>query len=267
MRAGKILLKVMIAMLLLAGCAMSDGEKAEKLVETAMDHYKNKRYNSAKLLLDSVIFSYSGEKKIVRAAKELQKSVLRVEQEKNLQYLDSLLLIKEAAIVPVMKNFVVEDPGSSEPRYISKHQQAVRAFERCYLRLHTNKNGVMTLSSHYTGEHHIGHRVVKVKSGEQYCVTDSVGDGVYYHGFESDGISFESVRFANGADNGVVEFIADNYDRRLEVSLINERGRTYRYYMTETDRKAIRDVYELAMLQRELVQIKAQIRSVKTSLR
>ena len=247
-------------------CSIPREQQAEITFNEAIDAYMNRRYNTAKLLLDSVIFTYPDLKKIVRESKDMLEIIYKTEQERNLLFLDSLLTSREREIEPLMKQFEPEDAQSDMPALIHKKQNAQHAWDRSYIRAHTDKNGTFYISSHYIGTTPIHHYAIRATIDNSYQQTDSITDDAYVHSFENEGNTWEIVKFKKGSDNGVGNFIASNFDKTIVISFIGEKN-NYKIQLTETDKQAFRDTYQLATMLREIVQIKSQIRNVKIAMK
>lgn len=250
----------------LISCSIPREKQAEATFNEAVDAYMNRHYNTAKLLLDSVLFTYPDLKKIVRESKDMLEIIYKTEQERNLLFLDSLLTARDNEIEPLMAQFEPEDAQSEMPTLIHKKQNVAHAWDRSYIRAHTDKNGTFYISSHYTGTTPIHHYAIRATVGDYYQQTDSIDDEAYVHNFEDGGTVWEVVKFKNGSDNGVANFIATNFDKTITVSFIGQKGQ-YKIQLTETDKQAFRETYQLATLLRETIQIRSQIRNVKIAMK
>lgn len=260
-------LTILLTCVMMLSCAPSREERARATFEQALTQYKSQNFNAAKILLDSIIYTYPDQKQLVRESRDMMHIVYRTEQERNLLFLDSLLEIRESEIAPLMKDFQEEDPNANMPILISKKQSVGRSFERSLVKAHTDKNGGFFISSHYTGETPINHIAIKAEVDGQYLVSDTITDDVLNHAFENDGQIWEAIRYKNASDNGVAEFIASNFDKKIRITLLTPKGNGYHFMMTETDKEAVRETYYLAALLRETIQIKGQIRNVKTAMK
>ncbi|MDO4462348.1 MAG: hypothetical protein Q4C30_07630 [Bacteroidia bacterium] len=252
---------------ILSSCSPSREELAQETFQKAVDLYSNHQYNSSKILLDSIIYSYPEQKVLVHKCKDMMNMVYRTEQERNLQFLDSLLSIRESEVAPIMKYFQEENPESANPTLISKRQSIGSSFDRALIKAHTDKNGNFFISSHYTGEAPIHHFAIKAEVGDIFTVSDTITDDALNHAFNDGGTYWETIRFKNASDNGVGEFIANHSDEKIRISLITPKGSGYKFMLTEIDKQAIRETYYLATLLRETIHIKGQIRNVRTSLK
>ncbi len=116
------------------------------------------------------------------------------------------------------------------------------------------------MSSNYTGEGRIYHNGVQVKIGENLIITDTISTDAFHHNFEINGNVWEIVKYKRGTDNGIASFIASNTNERIDVTFCGHtpsgKQTNYRIIMTETDKKAIRDTYQLSILLRDICEIK-----------
>lgn len=262
----RLTLALLIALCLTSSCSPSREKMAEKTFNEAVDAYMNRRFNKAKILLDSVLYTYPDLKGVVRESKDMLEIIYKTEQERNLLFLDSLLNIREQEIKPLMAQFEAEDRNADNSSLIHKTQTASRAWERSYIRAHVDKNGTFYISSHYTGNGHINHHSVKAVIDDSFQQTDSISEEAYIHSFDNGDNSFEIVKYKNGADNGLGSFVASNFDKPIDIVFIGERT-NIKYRMTDIDKTAFRETYQLAMMLREMVQIKSQIRNVKLAMK
>ena len=78
---------------------------------------------------------------------------------------------------------------------------------------------------------------------------------------------WEIVKYKQGSDNGVASYIANNVNERIDVIFVGQTptGRTtnYRIILTETDKKAIRDTYQLSTLLHDIAEIKTLAENLK----
>ncbi len=259
------ILLMLWAVIVNSGCSIPREKLAQQTFDEAVDAYMNKRFNKAKLLLDSVLFTYPDLKQVVRESKDMLEIIYKTEQERNLLFLDSLLNIREQEIKPLMALFEAENSDADDPILVHKKQTPNRAWDRSYIKAHVDKNGTFYISSHYTGSNFINHYAIKASVDESYQETDSISDEAYIHRFDNEGSVWEIVKYKNGSDNGVGSFIATNFDKPVDITFIGTSK--YKIRLTDTDKQAFRDTYQLALMLRETVQIKSQIRNVKMAMR
>ena len=256
---------LLILAVVLCSCSKSHETTAKDLFNEAVEAYMNKHYNKAKNLLDSVMRTYPECEEIAREAHDFENIVFRSEQERTLLFLDSLLLKRENEIKTQQENFVDVGDRAEVPVYVHKSQTVVRTLDRSTVRGYVDKNGTFYIASCYTGSSHINHTMLRVAVGDNYITTDTVTNDALNHSFDDGGQVWETVKYKYGSDNGAAEFIARNYEHRIVLTF--EGGIPCTYVMNDVDKQALRDTYYLALMLRETVQIKSQIRNVKITLK
>src|SRR5690606_34037267 len=86
-----------------------------------------------------------------KSAQALLREINISEQERNLLFLDSALIIQEALLEPLMKNFLLSDEYGSAKILIHKRQRPENSYNRTFLRAHLNEAGDFFISSRYHG--------------------------------------------------------------------------------------------------------------------
>jgi hypothetical protein len=238
---------------------------AQQAFERAKGLYQNKQFNDSKLLLDSIIESFPDQIEFLTRSEDLLRTITIREQEENLLFLDSLLKVKTIELEPLMKNFRVSNETGYKEILIHKRQKPENSYHRVFLRVHLDRDGNFYISSRYTGEHWIHHRQIKVYySGNSATSQIIEEDGFENRSFEDGGTKWEIVNYKDGKDNGVIDFIAANYDKSLKVQFI---GKKYYYIVMEKfDKEAIRDANEISVVLKDLKRIKQELKNVKQQL-
>jgi hypothetical protein len=246
-------------------CGPSEQELAQEKFNKAEQLYGEKQFNEAKLMIDSIIEIHSGQIEFVTRAKDLLRTITIKEQEANLQFLDSMLVAKNEELKPLMKSFTESSDYGSKPILIHKRQKPENSYGRIYLRAHLDLEGNFFISSRYTGEERIYHNHIRVYNSGKAAMSEIIEeDGINNRHFDDGEISWEVINFKNGTDNGVIDFIANNWDQPLKVQF---RGKKYHYILMEKfDKEAIRDGYEISFVLKEIKRIKSEISKVKKEL-
>jgi hypothetical protein len=262
---NKILIILFALTVTIASCGPSQEELASKAFSKAEDLYRSKKFNDTKLLLDSIIESFPGQTEFVTRSKDLLRKIRISEQEQNLVFLDSLLQAKEKELEPMMKNFIKSDEYGGKTILIHKRQKPENSYSRTFIRAHLDIDGNFYISSRYTGGHWIYHDQVKVYNKDQSALTEKIPeDGFLNRRFEDGGTKWEIVSYKNGKDNGVIDFIAANWDKPLKVQY---RGKKYYYIVMEKfDKEAIRDANEISYVLKEIKRIKEEMKNVRQQL-
>ncbi len=260
--------QITIALILLAiftACGPKREDLARSKFEKAHELFKNQQFNDAKLTIDTINEYFSDQIEYTTRAKDLLRTITINEQKNNLRFLDSLLAIKEGELKPLLKNFNESAEYGPRKVLIHKRQKPENSYNRVYLRAHLNLEGDFYISSHYTGPSHINHNQIKVYFSKNHALSEKVEqDGFQNRQFEDGENVWEVVNYKDGKDNGVIDFIASNWNKSLKVQFI---GKKYYYIVMEQfDKEAIRDGYEISFVLKEIKRIKEEKEKVQKEL-
>lgn len=248
-------LTMALTLFILWGCTPSAVRMTDEKFDEAKALKDYGNFNLAKLKLDSVIVLAGSNSEKGKEALKLLAEIEIDEQERNLRFLDSVLVEHEELLVPLMKNFELSDEYGSEKQLIHKRQKPENSYNRTYLRAHLGEEGNFYISSRYHGLKWINHNKIRVYFGPESVISEQVSDnGIDMRRFEDGEFKWEFVYYKEGKDNGVVDFIASNADKPLRVEFIG-KSREY-VIMEQYDREAIRDAYEISFILKEIKRIK-----------
>ncbi len=73
------------------------------------------------------------------------------------------------------------------------------------------------------------------------------------------------VNYKDGADNGIIDFIAQNVDKPLKVHFMGKGN--YYIVMEKFDKEAISDGYEISFVLKDIAKIKKEISNVREELK
>ena len=261
----RVLILFVLFSAVIVSCGPSEEERAADAFNRAQKLYDAKKFNDTKLLLDSIIEYMPGQIEYVTKAEDMLRTIKIAEQEHNLAFLDSLLAEKQEELKPLMKNFIKSDEYGSKTLLIHKRQKPENSYGRTFIRAHLDMDGNFYISSRYSGDHYIYHDQIKVYYSGNSAITDKVEyDGFDNRRYEDGGTYWEIVNYKDGKDNGVIDFIAANWDKSLKVQY---RGKKYYYIVMEKfDKEAIRDANEIAVVLKEIKRIKDEIKNVNRQL-
>ncbi|WP_430810195.1 MULTISPECIES: hypothetical protein [unclassified Carboxylicivirga] len=245
-------------------CGPNKEELAREKLERAEQLFAGKKFNDAKLEIDSIEELYPGQIEFITRGQDLLRQIRIEEQKQSMAFLDSMLHLKEAELNPLMKNFIISDDYGKKKILIHKRQKPENSYARTYLRAHLDLEGNFYISSRYTGTERIYHDQIKVYFSGNNVLSEVVPeDGFNNRHFEDGENHWEVINFKDGKDNGVIDFIASNADQSLKVQF---RGKKYYYIVMEKfDKEAIRDGYEISFVLKEIQHIKDEIEKVKAA--
>lgn len=240
-------------------------KKVSSLYNQAEELYSAKNYNSAKILIDSILTTYPTNIEFSTRSKELLRTIAKAEQENNMRFLDSLLDEKEKELLPLMKNFEVNNETGGTPVLIHKRQKTENSFNRTFLMANVNLKGEFYISSRYTGTGRIHHNQIKVYDQSTTATSEIIEeDGLMNRSFDDGDWHWEVIQYKDGRDNGIADLISTHIEQPLKVEFIGKK-RQY-IVMEKFDKEAIRDAYEISFLLREIEKIKEQQQNVKSTM-
>lgn len=240
----------------LIACENTKKKAALKLAE-ARAAFEAGNYNEAKMQIDSIKILYPKAFDIRRQGIYLMQEVELKEQQKTLEYLDSMLAVKQQEFEAVKGKFVLEKDMAYQRigHYLVPAQVIERNLHRSFLRFQTDETGLVSLTSIYCGSYNIHHTAVKVIAPDGNFAETSVSRDSYE---TTDlGEHIEKADYKLGEDGGVIAFVAANKDKNLRVDYTGERS--YTTHMLPADRQAASDIYELGKTLSSITEIKKNI--------
>ena len=240
----------------LIACENTKKKAALKLAE-ARAAFEVGNYNEAKMQIDSIKILYPKAFDIRRQGIYLMQEVELKEQQKTLEYLDSMLAVKQQEFEAVKGKFVLEKDMAYQRigHYLVPAQVIERNLHRSFLRFQTDETGLVSLTSIYCGSYNIHHTAVKVIATDGNFAETSVSRDSYE---TTDlGEHIEKADYKLGEDGGVIAFVAANKDKNLRVDYTGERS--YTTHMLPADRQAASDIYELGKTLSSITEIKKNI--------
>ncbi|WP_016778136.1 hypothetical protein [Anaerophaga thermohalophila] len=250
---------------LLTGCGQSRKEIVSQKLDEAIQLRDSGQYNLAKLKLDTIINNFNDLTEEAAFAIRMLDEIKLMEQQRNLQYLDSMIAVKEKELEPLLKNFIRSDEYGSQPILIHKRQRPENSYNRTFIRAHLDTKGEFYISSRYYGTSWIKHNQIKVYHAGESVTSEVVPqDGFNNRRFQDGDSKWEIVSYKDGADNGIINFIASNVDKPLKVQFIGEKY--YYIVMEQFDKEAIRDGYETSFVLQELAGLREEKRQVKQQI-
>ncbi len=225
-----------IVVLGLVACADSKYEKALALLEQAKENVRNNEWNAAQIVLDSIHQEYATVVAVRRMADTLSWQIQRMESERTLAYIDSVMPSKKAEFDALKKDFIFtkdtlyQDFGT----YVYRRMSLGYNVQRTYLRPMVDERGLLSIMSQYYGATSVQHHAMRFDSEEVIYRTKESGA---YNAFDDDGNFAESLIFDGDEALNIANFIAERTQNRIKVTLIGVRD--YVYYLTMVDKDAI----------------------------
>lgn len=223
-------------------CGPSEEDKARAKMNYAKTLLENQDTTHALQQLDSIALLFPNAKYTANAAKNLIGEIKYELLKKSEAELDSVL-----SQISQLENLFEKQKTEFDrfTQYIHKKQTLQGSLIRSFIQVHLDERGDLYLSSNYHGKGSINHYGLRVYDKEISAKTDSipVGDADNH---QSDFMEYkwEKVSYRNGKDNGVIEFIANNTDRKLKAVFLG-KGQNY-IILEDFDKNAVKDALTLS---------------------
>ncbi len=246
-------------------CGPSNKELASRLIGRAQQLKDEKKFNNSKNILDSLKSAFPKEREMVVKANILLKDIAVLEQQRDVFYTDSLLVIKQKELKPLLVNFVTVVDEGGDTLLIHTRQRPENSYHRSYVRANLNSRGDFYLSTQYVGENNINHTNMRAVCGSLTAQSDIIKeDGFANRRFEDEDTKWEVICFKNGADNGISDLIASHSNQEVRVEFLG--GSAYTIYLESYDKEAIRDGYEISFVLKEIAKLKQSCDNSKRTL-
>lgn len=253
---------VLLIVLIFIACGPSDEDKARAKINLAKSLLEKNDTIAALRNLDSIPKLYPEAVYALNAAKNLETEVNFDLLHREEAELDSLKVKISELEKPFQKEKTEFDRYT---QYIHKRQNFERAWDRSYIKVHLDERGEIYLSSNYHGEKWLNHTALRVYDQGDDAKTEEIPIGsVDNHRSEFMDSVWEKVSYRDGKDNGVMEFIAKNVDRRLKAVFL---GDEYYYIILETyDKDAVKSALELSKALKKRNRLEKEINRLQSTL-
>jgi hypothetical protein len=261
MRNFEIIILILILPLLFS-CGKNHKKLAEEKMNLAIGICEKGDSLLALQQLDSIPVLYPEAFEAIGKAKEFSKKINSEILYRKQDQSDQL----NARILELEKLFDQEKTEYDRfTQYIHKRQNFERRWNKSFIQLHLDERGELYISSNYYGEQWLNHVGLRVYDGVFQAKTDSVLlDDPNNHHSEFMNTHWEKVRYTNGKDNGVIQFIADNADRNLKAVFLGKR--MYFIVLEEFDKQAVKDALALSNALRHKIQLEKEIKALQSKV-
>lgn len=255
-------LEIIIVTFLLFSCGPSHKKLAEEKMNLAIGICEKGDSLLALQQLDSIQVLYPEAFDAIGKAKEFSKKINSEILYRKQDQFDQL----STRILELEKMFDQEKTEYDRfTQYIHKRQNFERRWNKSFIQLHLDERGELYISSNYYGEQWLDHVGLRVYDGVFQAKTDSVLlDDPNNHHSEFMNTNWEKVRYTNGKDNGVIQFIADNADRNLKAVFLGKR--TYFIVLEEFDKQAVKDALALSNSLKLKIQLEKEIKALQSKV-
>lgn len=228
---------IILILIQLISCGKSEKQLAIGKLQLAESFYEKGDTMQALAYADSIRILYRGAVQEIHAADQFMRKIYGDLLYRKQDELDTL----NKTIASLEKNFTTEKTEFDRYiRYVHKKQDPERRWNKSFIQVHVDGKGELSISSNYYGDTWLDHTGIRVYDRDLQAKTDTIGlNTVLNHHSDFMNTKWEKVTYMNGADNGVIEFIARHADRKLKAVFL---GKRYYYIILEDyDKQAIAD--------------------------
>lgn len=248
-------LSALLALTVLTGCGDGGEKQAQLHLRKAEAALQQENFSEAKLQIDSIKILYPKAFETRKQGIKLMQQVDLKEQRKTLVYLDSVMQVKQHQLDSIKGNFVLEKDTAYQEigNYFYPTQTVEKSLGRSFLRGQVSELGEMSLTSIYCAGGKLHHTAVKVSVGDTYAETPMSKDS--YESVDQ-GKTIEKADYKLGEDGGVIGFVVANQDKNIQLTFIGDKN--YKTAMQKSDRKAIAELVNLALILSGMEEIRQQ---------
>ena len=250
---NKQFIVITVVCCMFAGC--KKGNDAQNRLDKAKELYTSQQFASAKNEIDSIHLLFPREVAIRKEALNLMRHVERGECVRNIAYCDSLLPIRFKEVDMLKKGFIFEKDTAYDKmgKYIWSTMTVDRNIERSYIRCGVDEEGEMYIASVYFGSAPLNHTGLAFATNNgTHAETPSIPyDGGVNYRFKDLGNTTEVVTYKgiNCQDITDMTLVVSEKER---IKATYTGGKPFSLYLTDTDKKAIRATYELALVLKDI---------------
>ncbi len=235
--------------LILFGCQPSAADKANALLSEAKVMVDDGQWRQARILLDSIHTTYPKQVVQRRCARSLSDSITYLESQRDVVYYDSILrpLLPQADQLLKVFKYEKDERYDDHGRYVHRLLCTNSNTSRCFLQAYVQDNHVTIVKSYYYG--------LSPVEQQDICLA-SVGEEARFsgsnHAFEAEGWH-EIMTIVEDDALRLLNFVSSHAGDRVRVSGAGNKPRgTWVYYLSDTEKKALNQTYQLGVLMRDI---------------
>ena len=248
---------IFLICLVLTACNHSK-QSAQELLQQAYDLYTHEQYNSAKQILDSLKSSYPNAYDAQKKAIVLMRQIEQKEQERNISFCDSALIILQKELEEMKMLFGFEKTKYDRVgRYTDKLWNPATESGCNHIRTSVTETGELVLTAVYQSNTPLKLHQLKASlvSGE-YAETQSIAydGGLNYRFQDSSGKYYEILTFQNNRDNGLIAFIYQYPTSKIELKYIGQSS-SFARILSEAEKKSLIRTCDFSFIFSEINQL------------
>ena len=246
------ILFLLVCTLLIVGCAPSDTERAQMLVQEAQALVDNGQWRQARIVMDSLHATYPREVAQRRVAKALGDSITYLEAQRTLAYADSMLppLLEQSDKVLKQFKYEKDEQYEDKGRYVHRLLNTGSNTARNFLQAYVRDDRQTIVKSYYYGSHQVNQQYVTLSAqGEELRFSGS------NHAFEVEGWH-EIMTLEDESALQLLNFISAHHSDRVRVHGAGIKPtHTWVYYLNDKEKEALSATYQLGFLMKDILRL------------
>lgn len=259
--------QALFAILLLAfvACTSSEQKTARALISEAQASITEQHYEQALSLLDSLNKTYPSLVDERKQALDLSREVRLLQSQRDSMFLAPLidsLVVKETKVLElfeVVRDETIQDHAITRYKGYNPTQEPKSSFLDVYF----NNLGELELVAGTSGRPAPGSEsvIIRNKASDTFVTSDTIPyDGGTNYRYEIDGRTYERITFTLDNAERLAAFVASMSEgSKLQVELVNAKGKKQTFILSAGAVKAIKASYELHRIKTELKNSRDQL--------
>lgn len=257
------ILFLLVCTLLIVGCAPSDTERAQMLVQEAQALVDNGQWRQARIVMDSLHATYPREVAQRRVAKALGDSITYLEAQRTLAYADSMLppLLEQSDKVLKQFKYEKDEQYEDKGRYVHRLLNTGSNTARNFLQAYVRDDRQTIVKSYYYGSHQVNQQHVTLSAqGEELRFSGS------NHAFEVEGWH-EIMTLEDESALQLLNFISAHYSDRVRVHGAGIKPtHTWVYYLNDKEKEALSATYQLGFLMKDILRLEQMANTARNQI-
>ena len=257
------ILFLLVCTLLIVGCAPSDTERAQMLVQEAQALVDNGQWRQARIVMDSLHATYPREVAQRRVAKALGDSITYLEAQRTLAYADSMLppLLEQSDKVLKQFKYEKDEQYEDKGRYVHRLLNTGSNTARNFLQAYVRDDRQTIVKSYYYGSHQVNQQHVTLSAqGEELRFSGS------NHAFEVEGWH-EIMTLEDENALQLLNFISAHHSDRVRVHGAGLKpNHTWVYYLNDKEKEALSATYQLGFLMKDILRLEQMANTARNQI-
>lgn len=248
---------------LLCACGPNDQQKAQNMVDQAYNLVENGQWRQARFVLDSVHSVFPKEIEQRRMANALEDSIVYLEAQSTIAYVDTVLppLLGQSDILIKQFRYEKDEQYEDHGRYVHRLLATNSNTSRNFLQAYVRDDRATIVKSYYYGSFSVNQQSITLSAnGEETTFAAS------NHRFEIEGWH-EIMTLEDESALQLLNFISSHMNDRIRVKGQGEKmHHTWVYYLNDKEKDALSKTYQLGWLMKDIRQLEQMLQKAQAQV-